>query len=384
MKNRRDLIILGSLFALLVLFTILGPGRQTEDEEMTFSPTTHSSGPSGALALLRWSNELGYTAERLEFREFAVDAQTDVLFMLNPPEPVLPNHAEMVLAWVEESGGILVLSRDRANILGGNSTILDELDIRVAAYQGEPQVIERAPLQQPALHTPPVQDVLVDTGYVLETPRSDVVHLVGVEDGTVLMGVQHGEGYIYLSSSSYPFTNRGLRDSQNAVMVLNLLRRTPEGGRILFDEYHHGFFEPPSFRSILFSTPWGWALIYALAVLALYAILTGRRFGRPVPLLEEVRLRSSAEYVESMADLLQRGRKTRFIQEHYYTSFKRRLARPYGINPHLEDDAFVAELARYRELDHAKLLGLLTRLHSTHLDEKALLRVLEETREWTA
>lgn len=378
MKNRRDLLILIALFIILVGFTILGPGRQTEDDSHENIPTTHSSGPDGALALLRWSRLLGYDAQRLEYRNFEVNEQVDALIILSPSTQVNRAEARMVLEWVTETGGILIMSNDRSGLFQFQNAILDELDIMVDVYQGNPDVIERSPVLQPVLNTPPFQDALVNTGYVLETERSDVAHLLGVPDGTVLMGVQHGEGYIYLTSSSTPFTNEGLRDSQNGALVLNLLRHVPSGGRILFDEYHHGFFEPPSLRTIVLDAPWGWALIYTLVVLAIYMILTGRRFGRPVPLTEEVKLRSSAEYVESMADLFQRGQKVDFIRRHYYTSFKRRLARPYGINPGLEDEPFVQELSRYREVDQAALRELLNRLQHQNISEKEMLLLLEK------
>jgi hypothetical protein len=126
------------------------------------------------------------------------------------------------------------------------------------------------------------------------------------------------------------------------------------------------------------SNAWGWALVYVLAMLALYLLLTGRRFGRPVPLREEVARRSSAEYVESMADMFQRGKKRDFVLQHYYTRFKRRLAKPYGINPRLEDQRFVTELAHYRSIDQAALLNMLGRLRQQQIGEDDLLRVVQE------
>jgi hypothetical protein len=197
----------------------------------------------------------------------------------------------------------------------------------------------------------------------------------------VLLGLRHGAGYIYLSSASYPFTNEGLRDERHAALVLNLLRRVPEGGRILFDEYHHGFYEPPSLLGTIVSNAWGWGLLYALGIGAVYLLLSGRRFGRPVPLREETRRRSSAEYIESMADLFQRGGKRSFVLRHYHDSLKRHLARPYGISPHLDDAAFVRELARYRQLseeDQERLRTLLARMRREQIGEDELLRLIAE------
>jgi hypothetical protein len=117
-------------------------------------------------------------------------------------------------------------------------------------------------------------------------------------------------------------------------------------------------------------------MAYALLATVFYLALNGRRFGRPIPLKEDVALRSSAEYVESMADLFQRSGKRSYIGRHYHTNFKRRLAKPYGINPQIDDDAFVRELARFREIDEATLSALLARLRSESLDEAGLVRVV--------
>jgi propanediol dehydratase small subunit len=97
-----------------------------------------------------------------------------------------------------------------------------------------------------------------------------------------------------------------------------------------------------------------------------------------VPFREETARRSSAEYVENMADLYQRGRKRAFIVRHIHTSFKRHIARPFGINPHLDDEDFVTELARYREVDEQRLLALLKRMRRTDVSEDELLRIASE------
>ena len=51
MKNRRDILIIIGLFAALILFIALGPGRQPQASDPA-QATTHSSAPEGALALL--------------------------------------------------------------------------------------------------------------------------------------------------------------------------------------------------------------------------------------------------------------------------------------------------------------------------------------------
>jgi hypothetical protein len=358
----------------LVAFTALGVRR--DDDAQAGVPTTHSSGEAGAMALLRWVQELGYDAQRLEYRPFELGEADAALVVLSPSEPFNRTEVRATLDWVE-AGGTLIVADDRPALFGGGNALLRELDIRTVPYSDTAR-IERAPAAQPALDQPPVRDALVRTDRVLEFDRADFARLLGPPDGTVLAGLKRGAGYVYVSSSVLPFTNEGLRDEANAALLLNLLRRVRPEGRLLFDEYHHGFFTPPSLRTRVLGSPWGWALIAATLITAAFIVLTGRRFGRPVPLREETARRSSAEYVESMADLFQRGGKRAFVLAHYHAALKRRLAKPFGINPRLDDEAFVRELARFRPVDEAALGAQLARLRRERPSEAELVRAVAE------
>jgi hypothetical protein len=378
LKNRRDILIIAGLFLALILFVAFGPGRQPPNGPS--GATTHSSENDGALAFYTWARALGYDARRLEYRAFALDEEDAALVLLNPTERIDRVRTRAILDWVEQ-GGTLIYADDSPAIFGPANALLDELQFESGVYSTTVG-IDRAAPAQPVLDQPPVGEAAVETGRVLVPGTDEYVQLLGADDAAIIAGVKRGRGYIYLSTATHPFTNAGLRDTQNAALALNMLRRVPAGGRIQFDEYHHGFFTPPSTTRLVLGSPWGWAAAYAVLVVALYLLLSGRRFGRPVPLKEELMRRSSAEYIESMADLFQRGGKRSYILQHYHTAFKRRLARPLGANPQLPDEEFVRELARYRDLDQPALLALLARLRSLRASEPDLLRSVAEADEY--
>jgi hypothetical protein len=375
LKNRRDILIIIGLFAALILFIALGPGRQPQASDPA-QATTHSSAPEGALALYNWTRDLGYDSRRLEYRAFALEERDAALIILNPQEPINRAQSRAVLDWVAQ-GGTLIFADDQSAIFGASNALLDDLQFDTGVYSTTQLIAQAAPAQ-PALDQPPTGTAQVQTGRVLLPHRNDYVTLVGVPDAPLVAGIKHGAGYIYLSATTYPFTNAGLRDPANAALALNMLRRAPAGGRVQFDEYHHGFFTPPSTTRILLGSPWGWAAAYAVLAIALYLILGGRRFGRPIPLQEELTRRSSAEYVESMADLFQRGGKRGYILKHYHSAFKRALARKDGINPQLDDAEFARELSRARDTDEPALLALLARLRSAKASEAELVRAVSE------
>lgn len=381
MQNRRDLIILAGLFVALILFVILGPRTRPNQSDPDI-PSSRSSAPTGALGLYTWLGQIGYDARRLEYRAFELDENDAALIVLNPSETINQAHIDSMLEWVER-GGTLIVADDTPIAFSASDELLDRLDVRRAVYTNT-QTIERAPPAQPVLDQPPTGELTLNTGRVLVSLADSYVKLAGPRDAAVVIGMKRGQGYIFLSSATYPLTNAGLGDADNAALVLNMLRRVPKGGRIQFDEYHLGFFTPPSPSRTLLSNPLGWAAAYALLATGLYLLLSGRRFGRPVPAKGELARRSSTEYVESMADLLQRARQRGYILKHYHTMLKRRLAAPAGISPHLDDPAFVRELARFRTVDEQALLTLLGRLQAGNLSEAELVRTVAQVQELLA
>lgn len=375
MKKRQDILILAGLFAALILFIAFGPARRQPPEQMP-AATTHSSEAEGALALYQWARALGYDAQRLEYREFALGEADTVLVLLNPSEAVGRAHSRAVLDWLD-AGGTLIMAVDQNALFSPQNALLEDLGFDTGVYT-DTAGIERAGAAQPALDQPPLAEAPVRATRVLLPQRDDYAPLLGTPDALIVAGVKVGRGYAYLSASAHPFSNAGLRDEQNAALVLNMLRRAPPGGRVLFDEYHHGFFTPPSTSRVILGSPWGWAATYAVLVIGLYLVLSGRRFGRPVPLREELARRSSAEYVESMADLFMRGGKRGYILKHYRAALKRRLARRDGISPQLDDAEFVRELARARPIDEPALAELLARLRAANPSEAELLRAVAD------
>jgi hypothetical protein len=370
MSRWRDLLLIVVLFGILIGFTLYGPGsNQLDNQGQTGS--THTTGDEGALGLQRWLQELGYTAANLEYTEWRIPDTAAVLFTIAPDEPITDEQAEETLRWVRD-GGTLILIVPDPPLFSNQNRLLEQLQAEVVS-DDDIEPIERADVAQPLLTDPPVTSVPVNTYSTLELDRDDYVPLLDTRLGHHLVGLQEGRGYIYLGTTAFPFTNLGIREPGSAALILNLLARAPRNATVLFNEYHHGFNTPPTLRRVVLRQWWGWAALYAVLVTVLYIILTGRRFGRPVPLRADVARRSSAEYVQSLAMLFRRARKQAYIQEHYRNQLKRRLARPYGFVPPADDAAFVRELQRYRGADDPqaeRLRSLLEQFRQASNDEQ--------------
>lgn len=390
MKRWRELGLIIVLFGTLIGFTIWGPGRRQPDRDGQ-PGSTRSAAEHGTYALLRWLEALGYDARRLEFDAWHVPQRAQALWVLAPREqPFTPDEATATLAWVRAGGTLILVVPEPPTLLHPNP-VLEQLRVSVEAPDDAPLLIS-AGVSQPLLTSPPVEAVRVESEAVLRFQRDDYVPLLSGPHGPLLAGIQEGRGYVYLGTALYPFTNQGLRDPASAALVLNLLRRVPAGSLVLFDEYHHGYDTPPSLRVTAFQRGWGWPVLYTLLVVGAYLALSGRRFGRAVPLRSEVQQRTSAEYVESLALLLRRADQRAYVAEHFHNELKRRLGRAYGFVPPDDDAAFIRELQRFAAIgdeqlhaiaallrglrehpDHARLIALVQRCDAL-LDERGRLR----------
>lgn len=373
MKRWRDLLLIVVLFAILIGFTVFGPGRNQAEAEGR-PGSAHSAADTGALGLQRWLGELGYRARNFEYTSWNIPDDASALLVIGPvQEPFSEVEADETLRWVRQ-GGTLVLLTPSPTLLSNRNELLDALGARIEV----PDDAEPAPTAeavQPLLFSPPVESVPARSDAALELDRDDWAPLLRTANGDSLVGIQEGQGYVYLGTAPFPLTNAGLRDTGSGALALNMLARVPSGGIVLFDEYHHGYRNAPTLRNVALRQGWGWAVLYTLVVVVLYIVLTGRRFGRPVPLRADVARRSSAEYVQSLAGLLRRGGKRDYVAQHYHGAFKRKLARPYGFLPPDDDAAFVAELERHRAIDSeqaARLTDLLQRMRGVRGDDELL------------
>ncbi|OQY83444.1 MAG: hypothetical protein B6D41_16970, partial [Chloroflexi bacterium UTCFX4] len=109
-----------------------------------------------------------------------------------------------------------------------------------------------------------------------------------------------------------------------------------------------------------------------------YLILNGQRLGRTVPVQRTLARRTPSEYVVSMANLFRRANKRGMVLQHYRYALKRRLGRPFHLNPDMPDEHYLELITRMRpELDHAELARILNRLRRADTTEADLVKTVE-------
>jgi hypothetical protein len=228
--------------------------------------------------------------------------------------------------------------------------------------------------------TPPATSFSVNTRWALDTRGDDWVPLVQEGDRVLAATRQLGEGRVYAVTSEALFSNAAIAERDNAAFVSNVLARAPDPQTIAFEEAHHRPIEAPDLVSVMRVSPWGWAIGYAALLTFGFLAWGGRRFG-PAVVPASLPPRSSGEYINAFAGLLQRARATDWLQKRYAALVRRRIATRLGVRADLPVDELARLLAERQPIDRAALAADLGALEGGPLGERSLLSLVRSVEE---
>jgi hypothetical protein len=386
----RELILIVAILAIVAFMAQAAnseSARQQSPDLISDSTTSN-----GGKALYLWLQSLGYQVERLEYERFAPDASVSVLFMLAPTSE--PDYAELdaLYEWVEDGGTLIIAGRKplslgsipllRSSAFGqAFETVLDEFGLELEKLE---KPVTVAVPSQPLLLHPRVTEATVNAESYLTTYDSMVPYL-GDPAQPVAASVAVGDGRVFVIARTYGFSNEGLKATNNAERLLNWLPSQGKAGKIVFDEIHHGRIAQRSVGYDVLHEPWGWAILYGLAMLFLYLLIGGRRFGRAIPAIPDNR-RLAAEYVVSVAGLLRRGGKGTWVAQHYERMLRRQLASICGLDTDKDINILFERLNQIGTLpgnvdvrDVRRVLAELRAGATRNLSEAELVRLVAET-----
>jgi hypothetical protein len=377
--SRESWLIIG-LFSLLVLLTIVTAVYQVRQSRKYPPLSSSSSAPDGARALRLWLGEIGYRVSAESGETFAPPDKASLTLVLEPLTRFTAEEWQTIDAWVQEGGTLLLAGDGRAIDSAANHYNLDliHLSTRVLTLTAQTPLFAQPPLQGP---------VHVQTRTAFKTERDDVVVHLAAGSNPVLLSLEIEAGRVILCATAFPFSNRGLKETGNPELVLNLVAVAERSGVIWFDEWHHGL-RPKETRLTgpgdwLRQSPVGRSLLYVAGVIFVALVLRGRRFGRPVPLSKDGARRAPLEYITAVANLGRRARHRAAVLSHYRQQLKRDLGKRYRLDPTLPDGEYVAQLAELNpNLDPNALLELLTRLSRAKVSENEMIQMAVEAAEW--
>ena len=367
---RRSLQPLAVLLVALVLIGVIAVAGAVPPSDDS-NPSSRSAGRLGTLALYTWLGRLGLSVSRVS-GTFTLDA-ADVLVEYDPSVDFSPAELDSVTSFLHR-GGDLLLVLDSTSVAQA-VPLLERLGVQIDTTAAAGTAVPAQPFD-PA---DAVHQVPVGPGFAL-LEQHPLVPLLRENGDVVAGGAQLGAGRAYVVGDSQPLSNDGLRHDDSASFVLSLLERTG-GGRIAFDEFHHGEGGGTDAAAAIFAGPVGVAAALAAILVVVFLAVSGRRIGRAVPAADTTTAPSATTYVTAMADLFARSRRRGMIAGRYADELKRRVGALTGVAAHLDDGSFVAALAAAGDARAAEIHALLSRarrLEAGNPDERALLHLARD------
>jgi hypothetical protein len=323
------------LIAAICILAVIAVAAAIPPNDAT-NPSSRSAGTLGTLALYTWFADLGLNVNRIS-GTFDLHG-SDLVFCYDPTVPLSASDVTTLMTFLQ-SGGDLVLAISSGS-LANAAPLLGKLGVEPAVTQGAGV----ATVVQPFDSTDRVRSVPVGAGLTL-TDQSPLVPML-VEDGQVVAGmVRVGSGgRAYILGDTEPLSNDGLRHNDSSFLALSFLQRA-RGGRISFDEYHHGEGSGASGAAAIFGGPVGLATLLVALVVLLALALNGRRLGKPAQDGGSAAVPSATAYVTAMGQLFSRSRQRGPIAARYAEELKRRIGSVTGVDWHLDDTSFCAAIA---------------------------------------
>lgn len=363
-----------AILAVIAITTAIPPNDQ-------LNPSSRSAGTMGTLALYTWFSNLGLDVNRIT-GTFDLTGR-DLVFCYDPTVALTNTDVNSVMAFLQ-SGGDLVLVVTPGS-LAAAAPLLSKLEVNPSASVGGGVAV----VAQPFDSTDRVRSVPVGSGLTFSDQAPLVPMLVERNQVVAAMVRVGASGRAYVIGDTAPLSNDGLRRGDSSFLALSLLQRA-RGGRISFDEYHHGEGTGTSGAGAIFDGPVGVATLLVGLVVLMAIALNGRRLGKPSQDGGEATVPSATAYVTAMGQLFARSRQRGPIAARYADELKRRIGAATGVDPHLDDAAFCAAVsvanphaapALASLLDHARALA------SGRPEESELLRLARDVdaceRQWT-
>jgi hypothetical protein len=358
------------LIAAICILAVIAVAAAIPPNDAT-NPSSRSAGTLGTLALYTWFARLGLDVTRIS-GSFDL-RRTDLVLCYDPTVALSAADVTSAMAFLRSGGDLVVAITP--DTLANAAPLLGKLNIEPAVTQG-PGI---ATVAQPFDSTDRVRSVPVGAGLTF-TDQEPLVPLL-VEHGQVVMGMERvGNGRVYVLGDTQPLSNDGLRHDDSAFLALSLLQRA-RGGRIGFDEFHHGESNAVSGAGAIFDGPVGLAALLVALVVLLAIALNGRRLGKPASDTGAYTIPSASAYVTAMGQLFSRSRQRGPIAARYADELKRRIGSATGVDGHLDDAAFCAAIAMSGDPNATALAALLAHarvLAAGRPEESELLRLARD------
>ena len=301
----------------IVVILIMFRGSTSSDSPEHSSASDAGNGTS---ALRLYAESLGYSTGSVE-GEYSLPSSPALMFIFKPTTAFSNAEAQQLYTWVR-AGNVVVYATEEADL---------QLDTQFGLHRSTVSVTSRAHAAAPILGG--VNTISGASSALTFKPSASQVPLLRNAGGdAVALRTAVYSGQLVAMTDPLALCNGYLRLADNGRLAADLIALTPTGGRVLFDEYHHGQIAgstPTGAAWVL--TAWGGALALAVIIIVAGLALRGRAFGPTIPLRQSAD-RSSAEYAAAVGSLLHRTGARQVTLETLLSATRRAVAERVGLS----------------------------------------------------
>jgi hypothetical protein len=355
--SRRRWILLGGVVALIAVVVALR-GTATGDSPEHSSASDAGNGTS---ALRLYAESLGHATGTVE-GDYALPSSPSLMFVFRPTEGFSNAESQQVDTWLR-AGNVAVYATEVRD---------PQLDSQFGLHLSSRTVAASGQAAAPIFGG--VGSVSGASAALAFKPSPSQVPLLRNAAGDVLaVRLAVGSGQLIAMTDPLILCNGYLRLADNGRFAADLIALTPNGGAVLFDEFHHGQIAGNAPTATAWAlTPWGAALVLAVLIIVTGLALRGRGFGPPIP-LRRAADRSSAEYATAVGSLLHRTGARRVTLETLLSATRRTVAERVGLGSTTPSGQVLETIAQRSPAAAAELTRAESELPSALASEAAVL-----------
>jgi Domain of unknown function (DUF4350) len=322
-EDRKLPIGFGLLLALalvLVVFVV------STDGESGALPSSYSPGNDGTKAAYLLLGQMGYWPKRwTENPRRLADLPPHATLILADPIASDESDVDAVRQFLRKGGRVVATGVSFARFVPEHPMRAGRPHFRWKAYLPH----------EPSDLTHGIKEIVLAPRFYFDSEKTEAPFLAG--DESPVTRFSYGAGEVIWWSTTEPMSNSGIREKDNAQLLLNSVGVAGRGP-VLWDEYFHQ--GGKTVIDSVLASPLRWGLLQAALIGALVCLTYSRQFGPVRQSVARSRL-APMEYVETLAALYQKAGAAHIAVEIVYEQFRGALHRRFSVRT----DADAAQVA---------------------------------------
>ncbi|MEO6907595.1 MAG: DUF4350 domain-containing protein [Abditibacteriaceae bacterium] len=387
------------LFAAVVMLGILSQRHQSSDD--TYPRAQFADGtPLGGKGLHLLLDSQGYSTKLQDAPIKIIPKEAKVWLLLDPQTRLSKDDAKVLLEWVKNGGTFIWCNLDQSGA-ASNWWVMDAPQsgtdyMRKKLHLSDTSINDNfidpdkslMPILEPAeppqgIYGAGAHNVSISPNTFLINGKHDV--LIGTKKKLQLAAINYGKGHIIISADALIFTNYGLAQGDNAILVSNLIGNSARHGAGIYFDQRSAIAAPQELPHTLlyylWQVPLRWVWIQLLLAGLLLWAFYGRRLGKPMPIPVQEPVTRASQFAVAMASLYQKARRPKVALDVLGKEFRRTIVRRTGASPMDTVATLAARCSEMTGLPRERIYKLLEQLEKTVRSDAEVLRMTLEMEE---